>query len=129
MTYTEWYNEHAKKHAAIMKKLEGLDKDTIVEYFMFENMVEKEPDFCRLYKDNRKCHDMEDLNCYLCGCSNFRLTDTKSYCDINSKYGGVVEGKDGFIHQNCSGCTIPHRESFIKKVFNKDWKIMMKDVL
>ncbi len=38
-------------------------------------MVEKENDFCLLYKDNKKCHDYEDLNCYLCACPYFRFDD------------------------------------------------------
>jgi len=45
MTYNDWYEEHAKKHIAIMKKLEGWDEFDIVQYFLFDNMVEKEPDF------------------------------------------------------------------------------------
>ncbi len=129
MSYESWFENHAQKHKIIINKLDHLSDDEIIEYFRYDNMVKKEIDFCPLYKDNKKCHDIKYLNCYLCGCSNFRLTSTKSYCDINSKYGGMIEGKDGFIHQNCSSCTIPHQKSFIKKVFNKDWEIMMKDVL
>ena len=51
-------------------KLEDKTTDEVIEYFKFENMVKNEPDFCPLYKDNKKCHDMEDLNCYLCACPN-----------------------------------------------------------
>ena len=40
MTYNDWFEEHTKKHAAIMKKLEGLDEYDVVQYFIFENMVE-----------------------------------------------------------------------------------------
>ncbi len=129
MSYKSWFENHAQKHKVIIDKLQNLSDDEIIKYFRFDNMKEKELDFCPLYKDNKKCHDMEDLNCYLCGCSNFRLTDIKSYCSINSKNGSTIEGKDGFIHQDCSACTIPHKEKFIKKNFNRDWKIMMKDVL
>ena len=46
MTYNDWHEAHAKKHATIMKKLDGLDEFDVVQYFIFENMVEKEPDFC-----------------------------------------------------------------------------------
>ncbi|MCK5110961.1 MAG: hypothetical protein KAQ94_05520 [Arcobacteraceae bacterium] len=129
MSYKSWFENHAQKHQNIIDKLQDLSDDEIIEYFRYENMVLQEPDFCPLYKDNKKCHDMKDLNCYLCGCSNFRLTNIKSYCSINSKYGGTIEGKDGFIHQNCSACTIPHKESFIKKNFNRSWKTMMRDVI
>jgi Zn-finger protein len=129
VSYKSWFENHAQKHKKIIEKLDNFSDDEIIKYFQYDNMVKKEIDFCPLYKDNKKCHDIDDLNCYLCGCSNFRLTNTKSYCNVDSKDGGTIKGKDGFIHQNCSDCTIPHKENFIKKVFNKDWKIMMKDVL
>ena len=136
MTYTEWYDDHAKKHAAIMKKLDGLDKDEIVEYFMFENMVEKEPNFCRLYAENRKCHDMEELNCYLCGCPNFRFYQSPraeedlqihSVCSIQSK-----DGKRFYagtkVHQDCSSCTVPHSKEYVVRHFDYKWTNMMHKV-
>ncbi len=129
MSYKIWFEEHAKKHKIIMDKLKDLSDDEIIKYFRYDNMVQQESNFCPLYKDNTKCHDMDDLNCYLCGCSNFRLTNEKSYCDINSKYGLTIKDKNGFIHQDCSACTIPHKESFIKKNFNRNWKIMMAKVI
>ncbi len=129
MSYKTWFENHAQKHKKIINKLDGFSDDEIIEYFDYENMKDKEIDFCPLYKDNKRCHDIEELNCYMCGCSNFRLTTEKSFCNINSKYGDTIVGKNGFIHQDCSKCAIPHGKFFIKKNFNKDWKIMMKDVL
>ena len=80
---------------------------------------------------------MENLNCYLCGCPNFRFNDDGfreingkklfSYCAINSKDGKRLETKNGY-HQDCSNCQIPHQENFIKNSFDKDWsKIMQKN--
>ena len=129
MSYKSWLDKHAIKHKKIMEKLSHLSDDEVIEYFRFENMVLKEPDFCPLYKDNKKCHNIENLNCYLCGCPNFRLTNIKSCCDINSKNGKSIKDKDGFIHQDCSECIIPHNEIYIKKYFNKNWKEIMKDVI
>ena len=125
MSYQSWHSEHAKKHQKIINKLSHLNDDEIVEYFNFSNMVQNEPDFCPLYKDNKKCHDMEELNCYLCACPNFRVTQTKSYCSIDSKDGGSIEAKDGFIHQDCSKCLVPHEKKYIKKNFSRDWKKIM----
>ncbi len=129
MSYQSWFEAHSIKHTNIVNKLQTLSDVEIIEYFRYDNMVLKEPNFCPLYKDNKKCHDIEELNCYMCGCSNFRLTNTKSYCDIKSKDGSTITSKDGFEHQNCSKCHIPHQESFIKKYFNRDWKEMMSKVL
>ena len=89
-------------------------------------MKVKEKDFCVLYAKDKKCHDIENLNCYLCGCPNFRVNDISSSCDINSIDGGSINGKDGFIHQNCSGCTVPHKIDFIKENFSRNWSDIMK---
>ncbi len=137
MSYRDWFEAHGEKHAAIMKKLTHFSDDEVIAYFRFENMRNKEPDFCPLYAENKKCHDMEELNCYLCACPNFRFNDEgfrevegrslKSYCAIDSKEGDVFKTDDA-IHQNCSGCTVPHHEAYIKKHFKREWFEIMKKV-
>ncbi len=129
MTYEEWINEHKIKHQKLVSKLSYLSDMELVKYFDFDNMVKYEPDFCLLYKENTKCHDMETLNCYLCACPLFRLGKTKSFCDIASVNGGEFVGPDGFIHQDCSGCTIPHKIPYIEANFDKDWGSIMKNVV
>jgi len=136
MSYSKWFEAHGKKHAAIMAKLTHLSDEEVITYFRFDNMVKHEPDFCPLYAENKKCHEMEDLNCYLCACPNFRFNDAGfeqkegktlySTCAIASKDGDQYISEDA-IHQNCAGCTVPHHESYIRKVFDRDWfKIMRK---
>lgn len=138
MTYEEWFLKQGELHANVMKKLEGNTKQEIIEYFRFENMVKNEPDFCPLYKDNKKCHDMEDLNCYLCACPHFRFDDNGfkknpdgkvlySVCSIKSKKGSEYVG-DNYIHQNCSDCIVPHKRKYIEKNFHRNWFEIMKDV-
>ena len=138
MTYEEWFLKQGELHANVMKKLVDKTPDEVIEYFRFENMVKNEPDFCPLYKDNKKCHDYEKLNCYLCACPNFRFKmegfetteDGKtlfSVCNIKSKDGAQYIGEN-YIHQNCSGCIVPHREKYIKNHFNRNWFEVMKDV-
>ena len=58
---------------------ENKNNEAIIEYFKYDNMKKNEPDFCPLYNLNKKCHEMEDLNCYLCACSYFRFNDKGSY--------------------------------------------------
>ncbi|MDP1784053.1 MAG: hypothetical protein Q8K81_01360 [Sulfuricurvum sp.] len=137
MSYKKWFDEHASKHAAIMKKLTHLSDEEVIKYFRFENMVEKEVDFCPLYAENKKCHDTEELNCYLCACPNFRFNDKGfkqeeektlfSTCSIESPDGDRYISESA-IHQNCAGCIVPHRESYIKKVFDRNWLAIMKEV-
>lgn len=138
MSYLEWFDKHAKKHAKIMEKLKEKRTDEILEYFEYDNMKVNEKDFCPLYEKDQKCHDIKELNCYLCGCPNFRFNDVGfkkenyktlySYCDIASKDGTRFENEDA-IHQNCSGCIVPHKKEYIKKIFNKDWKTIMKETV
>ena len=137
MTYKKWFDDHAKKHKAIVDRLilEGKNQDEIIEYFTFENMVENEKEFCPLYAQNKKCHNMEDLNCYLCACPNFRFDDQGiksieektqfSFCSIDSKEGSQGTYGDA-IHQDCSKCTVPHHKDYINKHFDLEWKKIMK---
>jgi threonine-phosphate decarboxylase len=137
MSYLAWFDEHAKMHKKIVKKLltQGLTQEQIIDYFDFENMLEQESDFCPLYADKKKCHEMESLNCYLCACPNFRFDDVGfkkveektqfSFCAIDSKDG--AQGVYGeAIHQDCSKCGVPHHRSYVEKHFDLDWKKMMK---
>jgi hypothetical protein len=129
MTYTQWLSLHVKKHRAIIQKLDGLNEEEIIEYFEYENMKKNEPDFCPLYVQDKKCHDMEELNCYLCACPHFRFCDSGvkkvkgktlfSFCKIDSKNGNFFES-DEAIHQDCSYCTLPHTKKFIINFFDKD---------
>ncbi|RYA23265.1 hypothetical protein [Malaciobacter halophilus] len=137
MSYIDWFEAHGEKHAKIMEKLKHKSDDEVIEYFRFENMVKNEPNFCPLYKDNKKCHDYEKLNCYLCACPNFRFNDDGfekqedktlySYCGIDSKDGSQFIG-DTYIHQNCAGCIVPHKEKYIKKNFSRNWFEVMNKV-
>ncbi len=137
MSYLKWFNAHAQKHKEIVERLQkqGFSKEQMLEYFDFDNMVKKELSFCPLYKDNKKCHDMKELNCYMCACPNFRFDEKGignynefkilSKCNINN--GKKFQGK-GVIHQDCSPCRVPHHKSYIMKNFSFDWKEMMKNV-
>jgi len=136
MTYTQWFEMHADRHQRLVQRLlaQGLDQAEIIEYFRFDNMVDKEKGFCELYETRSKCHDMEDLNCYLCACPNFRFTQDPplinnkrihSHCSIDSKDGATFEHENN-MHQDCSGCLVPHHESYIKNNFDTEWKKIMK---
>ncbi len=136
MGYTQWVQNHAEKHKKIVDKLlaQNYTKEQIIDYFDFENMKIEEKDFCPLYAKNKKCHDMESLNCYLCSCPNFRYSDTGiqkiekktqySFCNIDSKDGkqGVYGDK---IHQDCSKCSVPHHREYVKKHFDYNWSNIM----
>lgn len=135
MNYRTWFDEHARKHKKIVEKLAAFSDDEVIAYFRFDNMVKNEPDFCLLYQEGKKCHEMEVLNCYLCACPNFRFDDAGistsegntlySLCVVNAKEGRQFTFENA-IHQDCSMCTIPHKESYIKEHFSRDWVEIMK---
>lgn len=140
MSYASWVASHAIKHKGIVEKLlkRGFNKEEIIQYFVFENMVQHEKDFCPLYAENKKCHDLKYLNCYLCACPHFRFDDagvevvdskTKySFCAIDAK-NGVAGVYGDAIHQDCSKCTIPHTQTYVHKHFDLDWKYIMHECL
>ncbi len=138
MSYKLWAKEHAKKHSKIIDKLLALghSKEQIIEYFKYENMKLCEPDFCELYANGAKCHDMPELNCYFCACPNFRFSDVGirsnnegivySECSIASK-DSAKANFDGKIHQDCSTCTVPHEKEYIQKIFDMSWSNAMSE--
>jgi hypothetical protein len=138
MTYLEWFESHANKHEKIMKTLTGLNDDEVIDYFMYENMQKNHLDFCPLYAENTKCHEMEELNCYFCACNHFRFSDNGlekdgnktvySLCTIEAKEGKRFESGNT-IHQDCSDCLIPHQRSVIKKYFSRNWREVMKQTI
>jgi hypothetical protein len=137
MSYKSWFEEHAKKHTSLVDKLrvEGLNDEALLDYFEFENMALKEVDFCPLYVQKKKCHDMEYLNCFLCACPHFRFCDEglhvksdgvviKSKCAINSRFASEFV-YENVAHLDCSNCTIPHTKEFVKKHTQIPWREIM----
>ena len=129
MTYKQWYDAHGRKTNKILQKLQqqNYTKLEIIDYFLYENMVINEKNFCPLYEKSIKCHNLESLNCLFCGCPFIRFDDNNSYCSIDAKDGKVIKLSDNTSHQDCSNCTIPHKNSFIIKYFKYDWFEIMRD--
>lgn len=138
MSYRSWFKSHGEKHRQIVDKLlaRGFSKDQIIDYFDIENMVSAEPDFCVLYTQKKKCHDISKLNCYLCACPLFRFNSdgitevegikTFSYCHVHSKHGSQgIFGES--IHQDCSKCPVPHGRKYVSENFDIDWFYIMRD--
>ncbi|MDD2383712.1 MAG: hypothetical protein PHN18_05935 [Sulfurospirillaceae bacterium] len=137
MSYFLWFSEHSLKHRQIIQKLltQNYNKEAIIEYFKFENMLIHEPEFCLLYKEGKKCHERAYLNCYLCACPYFRFNDAgireendlviKSECMIHSRKASYFVHEKS-AHLDCSKCIIPHTKVFVDKHFDSDWMKIMK---
>ena len=129
MTYSKWQLENLNKRSKLQRKLEswGLNHKEVIDYFNYDNMVKNQPEYCGLYADNTKCHDMENLNCYLCACPHFvvheppaSVNDTivHSGCSVNSKFAAEFQ-TDKDIHCDCSNCTVPHTVSVALKHYEQ----------
>lgn len=113
MSYQFWFTAHGNKQQAIFA------------YFDFDNMVKAEPDFCPLYADNKKCYDLERLNCYLCACPLFRFSDQGiaeqddksvfSDCTVNSKFGQACLAMAYIKIVRPAQCRI------VKSMYDRDW--------
>lgn len=132
LTYFDWMHAHSLKHTQVIEKLfnKGYIKNQIVNYFDYDNLSKKEPNFCPLFKQNKKCHEIEKLNCFFCGCPHFRFyenpKDNKySFCAINSSY-GVQKCYKNQYHQDCSNCYTPHKSKYVLQNYTHNWYELMK---
>lgn len=73
---------------------------------------------CICYEKNKKCHDIDELNCFFCYCPNYDRTVKEGLCKIDSPDGKYIDTSNGKI-LDCSDCTFPHtRENAIKLLEN-----------
>ena len=129
MTYSSWSKEHIQKRSALLISLveKGFSNDDIVKHFSWANMVRSHPEYCGLYAENKKCHNLQELNCLFCACPHFVFNDNGLYieglktvysrCGIDSRFGTEFE-YDIAIHQDCTLCLIPHTKQFAYKYLN-----------
>ena len=113
MTYGSWREDFFKKRNTIVDRLKKFEysQEEIIDYFEYENMAERESNFCPLYKLERKCHNVEYLNCYHCACPHFMLENENSYCEIDSKFADNIVINNNKIC-DCTNCVIPHTKKF-----------------
>jgi hypothetical protein len=136
MTYAQWYRDFGDRHRAIVATLGHLSDEEVIAYFDYDNLRLRHPDFCPLYATGEKCHDTDDLNCYLCGCPHFRYCDTGwgeesagtrySRCAITARFEQTFT-HEGSIHTDCSACPLPHTTGFIREHFDRDWGKIMEE--
>lgn len=137
-----WHLGFVKRREEIVKKYKLKTPEEITNFFRRSNLQEKEPDFCPLFKNNGKCHDIPDdqLICYYCACpfyDPFHYDKRKKEfgrCTINSKYGH----RNKYGYWNCSACTLPHNEKFVMRYLKgktkevimipkKEWEESLKE--
>ena len=89
----------------------------VIEEFDFENQKEKNPDRCPCYK-NKKCHEVEELNCFLCYCPEYDNSLEEGGCKISSQKGKWFVKGDKKIW-DCSDCEHPHKKEIVEKYLRR----------
>jgi len=92
--------------------------EEIIDEWDFEIRKKLNPHGCICYEQDKKCHSVEDLNCFFCYCPNYDRTVKEGACKINSPNAKYINGSDGKI-LDCSDCTFPHiKKNAIKLLDN-----------
>jgi len=100
---------------------------TLVDGFDFDKRKKDCPNECPCYGENKPCHKMVDLNCFLCYCPEYDLNKSEGGCKLGNPQG---KGK-WFVHAalpegkiwDCSDCTHPHEKEVAKTYFRKMFNI------
>ncbi|MCD6596029.1 hypothetical protein J7L68_10215 [bacterium] len=114
----KWFDSYYEKVKAIIVA-ENLTIHQIPDFFLYDNLSKKYPDFCPLYKSGEFCHsgiERKKICCLFCGCPfyDYSIWDDKRKifggCSINSKFGFRLE--NGFW--DCTNCNFVHNLDWIK---------------
>jgi Zn-finger protein len=88
--------------------------DSLIEEWDFEKRKKSHPEECPCYSLDKKCHDIEDLNCLFCLCPNYDIGVKEGKCNIESPNGKHIDNHEGKI-LDCSDCNLMHIKGNVKK--------------
>lgn len=79
---------------------------------------------CPYYELGKPCHDIYDLNCFLCACPNYESDKLEGGCRISSIFGKMT------FHANlpagkiwdCSSCCVNHSPKEVEKYLREHIK-------
>ena len=96
----------------------------IIGEFRFDVRSKTYPSACICYEQQKQCHDMPDLNCFLCYCPYYRITSTEGGCLRGSNDGKWYYSDKLPLGKiwDCSGCTYPHTENAVKEHLTRAFK-------
>lgn len=126
MTYKDWNDNHLDKLTKVVESKKDFTLSETIDYFDYENMAINESEFCPLYREFTKCHQVNKLNCLLCSCPYFKYSDDEpfhitedgnkvmSICTISSTKAKTFTFNN-ISHCDCSDCHIPHSKKHIDK--------------
>lgn len=113
----KWKLSFHEKVCKIIRENNLTSPEEVVEFFMYENMKERYPDFCPLYKENKTCHEKlskDSFNCFFCACPHFI---SSLYNKTEKKFGGCsLNSKNGLYNEygywDCTKCYFVHHPRY-----------------
>lgn len=87
----------------------------LIEEWDFEKRKGTHPEECICYTQNKKCHNIENLNCLFCYCPNYDMSVKEGTCRISSVKVKYVDKHEKKI-LDCTDCDFPHKKENIKKI-------------
>lgn len=95
--------------------------EEVIDTYDFENQKKINPNGCELYPTNKKCHEIEKLNCFFCLCPNYDRGVKEGACKIDNPKGKYIDASEGKI-LDCSNCDFPHSKENAVKLLEKLFK-------
>lgn len=105
----------------LAKEIIEKKNEEIINEWNFEKRKKINPDGCVCYGQDKKCHNIEELNCFFCYCPNYDTSIKEGKCRINSPDGKYIDNHEGKI-LDCTGCDFPHRKENAVKLLENLFK-------
>ena len=114
----QWRTEHIRKVKKIIRE-NNLTGEQIPQFFLYDNLRERYPDFCPLFEKDKLCHagvEREKFCCLFCACPFYdhQLWDEENKifggCRINSRFGRRNEAG----YWDCTNCVFVHNIDWVR---------------
>jgi len=111
----------------MMTNILSIDRyiENIIDEFDFDTRKISHPDVCSCYKSGNPCHNMPELNCFLCYCPEYDTNKPEGGCKLNSQDGKWLFSKKLPASKiwDCSGCLHPHKKETVRAYLRKLFRI------
>lgn len=125
-----WFKKIDKRTRKLVIRLrhKGLSDKQITDYFIHQNLSQKQKKFCPLFVEGKKCHVLstERLNCLGCYCPHYKATvkmeEGESFCGdclLSSPAMQWFSPEKNVYVLDCSMCVIPHQHSQAFKILQE----------
>lgn len=95
----------------------------IIKETSFEIRSQKHPNECPYYEKRTSCHNIEDLNCFLCICPEYSSDKDEGGCKLNhqsGKWHSPYPYSQSRRVWDCSDCPFPHFPTYVEQYLRKN---------